>query len=730
MRNKIFRHQNFYGWILLFFMLGVFLPLISAQTVKKAESDNWSELIMQRIQDRHKAVDVSQTDNTYTQYYLSILNEDGSFPDIDYESKTQTIWNPLTHLDRMKYMILSYTIPASQYYGSDLLYTKIQKMFEFWYNKHPLSSNWYNQQIACPQRIGVMLILMRSGNKQLPKELENKLLERMHIEGGRPDQSGSPGIGANKLDIATHWVYRGCLTQDETVLSFGAEQVYYPLFLTTDEGIQHDYSYHQHGNQIHTGSYGLVFIEGISSIATYMQGTPYEMSKEKLNYLSCFAREGYIPVIRGQNFMFNILGRAISRKGALDQSNFYTILNRLKEIDSVNSDEYEKSIARVTATEPPTYKLKPINRHFWRSDYTLHQRPTYTFDVRGTSTYSCRSENGNNENLQGYFLADGATELAITGTEFANIFGVWDWTRIPGTTTPVRTSIPLPGQWEKLGTSKFSGSASNGKYAVTTYLYNDPDYSINTSANKAWFMFDDEIVCLGAAIQSTAFDEINTTVNQCLLDGEVWFKRDAETEESQNKGLSNYSDLSWIYHNNVGYVFPKKANINVFNNSQSGKWSTINTSQSDETESKDVFKVWFNHGTKPINNSYQYILLPNKSLNEVKNYSLDNIEILANNDILQAVKHNALDILGIVFYEATTFKHQGIKVEVDKPCVVMFTNISTPEVEVYISEPSRTLPNVKVIAAFPNISRQKELICSFSVYPDPYAGSTVSYVIN
>lgn len=727
MKNRIVRKQNLYGWISLFFMLLIVTPSIATTS---ASNNSDFELIIQRIQSANKNVDINQIDNEYTKYYLSILNENGAFSDIDYDRTDQTSWPPLVHLKRMENMILSYTMPESQYYASSLLYNKIQKMLEYWYDKHPLSTNWYYQQIASPKNIGLILILMRSGNEQLPKELEKKLIERMSTEGGRPDQKGSQGTGANKLDIATHWIYRGCLTQDEQVLSFGAEQVYYPLFLTTGEGLQHDYSYQQHGNQLHIGAYGLVFIDGISAIADYMKGTPYELSKEKLNYLSLFVRKAYIPVIRGQNFMYNVLGRAISRKGALNQVCFVPVLNRLKEIDPANRDEYNSAIARIEAIENPSFNLEPFNRQFWRSDYTLHQRSGYTFDIRSASIYSCKNENGNKESLKGYFLTDGATELAISGNEFVNIFGVWDWTRIPGTTTPVRTSIPLPDHWQKPGTSKFSGSASNGKYGVTTYLYNDTCYSVNTSANKAWFMFDDEIVCLGSAIRSTAVEEINTTINQCLLNGDVWIKRKNLRESIKIEGKTNYSDLSWVYHNNVGYIFLNKANINVSNSAQSGRWSDINSALSTDLVSKDVFKVWFDHGTKPLNASYEYILLPNKTKDEVSNYSHKNISVLENSSSIQAVKHDGLDILGIVFYKATIFKHKGIEVKVDKPCVVMFTNISTPEIGVYISEPSRTLSDIRMTTIFPSISEKKELTCQFPVYPDPYAGNTVTYSIN
>ena len=699
-------------------------------SIEAQSSTNWFDVIMQRVQERHKAVHVSNTDNQYTKYYISILNEDGSFPDIDYTDKSQTNWKPLAHLDRMKYMILSYTLPASNYYKNEALYNQIVKMFTYWYNKHPLSTNWYNQQIAAPQRVGVMLILMRSGDKQLPTALENNLLARMASEGGRPDQSGSQGTGANKLDIATHWVYRGCLVQDESILSFGAEQVYYPIFMTTGEGLQHDYTYQQHGNQIHIGGYGFAFVDGISSIAAYMTGTPYEMSKDKLDYLSQFVRKTYVPTIRGQYFMYNVIGRAISRKGALSQAGFHTVLNRMKGMDQANAEEYDEAIARIKATEPASYALKPENKHFWRADYILHQRPEYTFDVRGATPYTTRNENGNKEGLKSYFLVDGATEIVKTGKEYIDIFGVWDWTRIPGTTTPVVSTIPLPGQWQKPGLSKFAGSASDGVYGVTTYLYNDPNYSINTSAKKAWFMFDDEIVALGTDIKSTATQEINTTVNQTLLNGDVWIKNLNKQEALLEKGKRTYSDLQWIYHNGIGYYFPQKGNINVANDSQSGAWSSINSSQSTAVESKDIFKVWFNHGVKPTSGSYEYILLPNIDRTNLNSYTSGNIQIVYNNSNMQAVINKNLDILGIVFYSAGTYESGDIKITVDKPCIVMLRDISTSRVEVYISDPSRSSSKVNLTAKFPSITETKGIECTFSTGKDPYAGSTKSYVID
>ena len=137
---------------------------------------------------------------------ISTINANGSWSDVDYANTAQTNWEPLTHLTRIKDMVLAYSISSSDYSGNNDLFTKISSALEFWYSADPRSTNWYNQQIACPQRIGVILILMRAGQQALSATLETNLLNRMVAIGGRPDQSGSQGTGANKVDIATHWV--------------------------------------------------------------------------------------------------------------------------------------------------------------------------------------------------------------------------------------------------------------------------------------------------------------------------------------------------------------------------------------------------------------------------------------------------------------------------------------------------------------------------------------------
>lgn len=712
-----------------------FIMLFSGVSFASVSDDkDIYDIVMERVQAKHKSVNIQSIDAT-TATYMNTVKSDGSFADIDYTDKSQTNWKPISHLDRLKYLVLSYTVEESQYYQNNDVYRIIVNMLDYWYKAYPQSSNWYNQQIGCPQRMGVILILMRSGEDKTPIGIETDLLNRMRDTGGAPDQGGSQGTGANKLDIATHWVYRGCLTKDKTVFDKGVQQAFYPLFYTTDEGFQHDYSYLQHSLQLYVGGYGDVIASGICNLAKYVEGTAYELESERFEILANYIRKTYLPVIRGQYFLYNVAGRSLSRPNSLGKSGFVSTLQSIKEFDTSNEAEYNAAIKRLRGEENTGYGLNPYHAHYWRSDYTLHQRPGYTMDVRMVSTKTCRNENGNNENLKGYFLADGAMDIAVDGNEYVNIFPVWDWGRIPGTTTPALTTIPQPGQWGVYGTATFTGGVSDGVYGVSVYSQYDYKYStVNMEAKKAWFFFDDEVVCLGTDIKSTSATEVNTTLNQCLLSGDVTVIKDDRSSEVLTKGLHSYSnEAKWVLHNKVGYYLPDGGRVRVSNQSQKGNWYSINANDGySKTDTEmDVFKMWLTHGTKPTKESYSYVIVPNvNTVEKVNSYNTDNIEIIHNTGAMQAVRHKGLGIIGIIFYAPGTFKYgNNISVRATQACAIMLKDIESDEVKVHIADPSRVLPRMSLITTLPGISGTKELKCEFPLTAAQW-GSTQKYIIN
>src|SRR3546814_16920513 len=86
---------------------------------------------------------------------------------------------------------------------------------------------------------------------------------------------------------------------------------------------------------------------------------------------------------------------------------------------------------------------------------------------------------------------------------------------------------------------------------------------------------------------------------------------------------------------------------------QTGSWYLI-SHQSDSPRdpvSKDVFKLWIDHGLRPDGASYEYVVVPGVSAQEASELNLaDELSILANEAGLQAVEDAASGVAQLVFY--------------------------------------------------------------------------------
>lgn len=653
----------------------------------------------------------------------------GSFTDIDYSKEDRTDWEPLIHIDRIYDFVFAYTNPVNKYYENDALYEKIVAALEYWYQRNPYCDNWWYNQIAEPQRIGVLLIQMRTGKQQIPADLEKRTLQRMKTDGGNPAE----WTGANRTDIALHWIYRACLTNDVTLLRNAINYVYNPVQYTTGEGFQHDNCYFQHGMQLYIGGYGDEILKGVTQVAMYTRGTQYALSEARLQLLSKFMRETYYQTIRGVYMLFDVLGRGVSRPSGTSKGSASLYAERMMVLDPEHTEEYAAIIERLGGRKPADYALKPLHTHYFRGDYTLHVRPGYTFDVRTVSTRTMRCEYGNGENLKTYFMSDGCTNMVIKGNEYAGIFAMWDWARIPGVTAPQVKTIPLAASdWQTRGTSGFAGGVSDSIYGATAYFYEDKYKNINTTARKAWFFFDDEVVCLGAGITSTATAPVNTTINQCtLVGGKATVSTHGQVSEIAMGEYTYDHNLNWAWHNNIGYVFPDGGNVFLLNQSRSGSWYDINTTASKTVMKKNVFTLGFNHGQSPRNATYAYIVVPNKtSAAEMAAYLMDNVEILSNTDSMQIVRNKKLGIWELIFYRGATFMHDELSVKVDKGCTLLFKDIEKSSVRFHIADPAQSRSKITVEVCIPSVSRQaKRIECDFAG-TGIYAGQSKVYVVD
>lgn len=647
------------------------------KTPKVREPKDDYELVLQRVRTQlYESMPVETVDKNATSL-MKMETPEGTWPQIDFRCFFRTNWEPANHLNNVKRMAMAYTNPESTLYGNQVLFRAIDMALRAWNKVQPRSYNWWYNEISAPKVMADILALLEAGEQRPDESVLRGLMQMMEQSDPRK------WTGANKQDIAMHHMLRGCVLKNDSIVATNVEEFFEPVRITDFEGIREDLSYQQHRKQIYIGGYGTVFVDNIAKMAPLFRGTRFALSPEKVNLFSDFVRNTYLNIFRGHFMDFSVCGRSVSRKKTLNLGDYAFLFKKMKELDPAHSAEYDDA-ARRFATQNPTVGRTDRNRMYWTSDYMLHNRRRYDFSVRAVSERTCRSESGNGENLWGTFLSEGAYNLRVAGNEYADIFAVWEWDKIPGTTTP-EGEVENHNDWGVYGVAKFVGGVSDGLYGVMGYGMDD----YGMKAGKGWFMFDNEIVCLGAGIEAPGTDKpIWTTVNQCHLSGDVYLLGSDGTAKMEPESLVEQSYRGWVWHNKVGYYFPEPTPIHLKNMHQTGRWSKINFNQSGDEESLPVFNFTLPHGSKPQQAGYVYYIVPGiPSPASLQAYDLSVVSVLSNTPALQAVHHQKLDMVQAVFYEPGTLQVGDVTLKADKPCFMLAKKVASGVPEIIVKEP-------------------------------------------
>lgn len=444
--------------------------------------------------------------------YMNSELSDGSWSDINYADPTMASWDANKHWDRLDYMVQAYAGTGSSLRGNATLYNKIVAAYNYWIKRNPISNNWYHNWIAWPTSAGRTMCYMRHAPKQLPDSTEQQLCALIRSECGTPDSNnGERGTGANKMWVAMQWVLRSALQANMSDLNFAVEQFFMPIDIASDTtssrtGIQADLGFLQHGAQLYITGYGTTVMDA-ATMFDYIAGTAYRtLYADRLDLLSRFFRQSLLPTVRGGYYSFNPRGRGLAGPGSLNAWAVNNYTTPMARIDTAYATVYNRARTRINGQNSPSFGVTPYNRNFWNCDYMLHQRPGYTMDVRMVSTRTYRCESGNGENMRGYFIGDGGTWLSQSGTEYEGTFAMWEWSYVPGTTTPAlsNSAVPTPGAFLEAGSGEtnFAGGVSDSIYGAAAFHQKDSEHGIATQSNKSWFFFDNEVVCMGSAIRS------------------------------------------------------------------------------------------------------------------------------------------------------------------------------------------------------------------------------------
>lgn len=648
---------------------------------------------------RHRIINElleSEVDEAQISVLIETIKQDGSWPGINYENVFRTNYEHRKHIDNLVALSKVYKNPSSSFYESEELKNCFIQAIDFWNEHDFIADNWHTNEIGNPRNWITILFLMED---ELSEEQTMDLVE---MTGRANFNSWGARPGGDQIKIAGIAAELAVFLNDEETLSAAIEIMANEIQISSGNGIKPDLAFHHRVDRVTSIlSYGSGYAGAFADWAIRLEGTKFTFPDETSKLVVDFYLDG---ICKSMVYAWykdpGSMNRGISRKGALKPVG-PEIPIKLSEVSDYRKEELENIVKIRKGEQKPNLVS---NRFFWHSEYQSHQRPDYFTSVRMYSERNHNMEYPHNwESLKMHHFADGSNFISRTGKEYYDIFSVWDWQKIPGTTVVQKDSVPPYQEIVKWGKTDFVGGVSNGVYGAASFDFNSPHDDLK--AHKSWFFFDEEYVCLGTGIQSESENSVVTTINQCLLNNSVFAESDGKKSEIE-KGEHRLKNTSWIFHDSIAYIFPEPVNVSLNNKTYNGKWQEIAKqawAANEKEEQKDLFSLWIDHGTRPENKSYAYIVKPSLALKEIDNFSKNSeIRILSNSPEIQAVQHQALNLTQIVFYKAGEVElSKDIKVSINQPGMIMVQSAGKRIEQISLADPTRNMDVFEISISAP-----------------------------
>lgn len=612
------------------------------------------------------------------------LRPAGSWVDIKYDSKAHSAWPPANHLVRILSMTTFAVQPNIAAADRAMCMSAIHRGLMFWARHDFQCRNWWYNDIGDPKLLGTIGILL--GDQLAPAErayITNVSMARCHV--------GSM-TGQNRVWIAGNGLMRGLLSNDPKLVKQAADVIWSEVRVGTDEGIQPDDSFRQHGPQQQFGNYGLAFASEVCQWAYVLRGTSVAMPEAKLSILRNYLLGGQDWVTWRGSMDISSCGRQLFPNSPKGKARGITaVMATMPLVDPSHAKQYEAFVTRNTHPDASNDLLG--NKYFWNSDYAVQRGRLMFISVRMHSRRTIGGEVVNHENLSGALLADGGTFVYLYNNEYTNIFPVWNWRKIPGITAEQSDTRPkwARGKYgQPKSKSAFVGGVSNGQLGCCAMDLK----RAGLSAKKVWFFYLDRVICLGADIRCTDDKPVSTTIDQCLLRGStqllVYLGRGTSIASRTLTGNSvekmDYRDS--ILQNGIRYINLTAQPWTVTAGSQSGTWSNVYTNPSTPKGivTKPVLTITIDHGMHPAGASYAY----SESAENDRAAAAE--KMLANTPSLQAVD-NGEGLISAIFWTPGHIDTPAGVLKVDHPCAML---IDTHGRKIVVADPTQTLHQIGI----------------------------------
>ncbi|KAG8950420.1 hypothetical protein FRC04_007435 [Tulasnella sp. 424] len=710
--------------------------------------------------------------------WLATEEPNGQFTDVNYASgcdAQRSNWPAQQHWTRLRPIAAAYSDlvphssslnqkPPKQFAYNDTVKQDLDLAMNWWFSNdfdettcldkgglsHPgncpcgtpgmWNPNWFANVISIPQLSGEACLLYNDTLTAAQRTACVSIGDRAYV----PSNDSITGIGiltgANALDLAYVGVSTGLLKYFGG-MEGGAEQVANAYQRTHDElvvksglrvdGIQADGSFSQHNGILYDGNYGKDYTSSVLSLELPAAGTQYEGGNTAKGAFSSHV-DGFQWMIYGNNatsvlhWDLSTVGRMISYAVVDNQATANLKLN-LTLVQQLGDMWQASAItdAMYCLLKSDTYANANANelvgnRMFWSNDYMVHRGSNYVSTLKMVSTRTTNTECLNGQNTKGFHLGQGVVFNYVSGSEYEDVAGVWDWDLIPGITTAYGATALSCEQTSWNGSDAFVGGASNGKIGVSAMKWQHPIQANILAYQKAWFFFEGGVHhVLVPGVQSSAGVPVYSVLDQkrhnatgIYINGQLL---------GNNSLSGSYSKASSLWYGGVGYTFDTSAtgrgavNVTLKTGPQTGDWSSIGTSAAGNT-TVDMFSAWITHNSSALQDPVSYSVYPgtnsyadfaarakNRTITVLRNDMAASAVLDAESQTFMAVFWGAGNVTIPTGLLAGDGSNNTFVVAANYPVTLlldMVTGIGA------VADPSQTLGNVTLTVGIPSAGQQ------------------------
>lgn len=582
---------------------------------------------------------------------------------------------------RLDKMAQAHENPASTYYKNKELLEEILASLTYlnknhYYKEGPNFGNWWCYEIGSPLAINNILTCLY---QDVPETLRLSLLDAIRYYVPDPfymvTHFGFGPIrcqGGNQVDIAKVCLVTSLLSEDEAGVLSAWQALQSVFTLVTDgNGFYPDYSYIDHGNVAYPGGYGAVFLEGLSQVLPLTSFIGLNLKKQEQNLLYEWILQSFLPFIVKGELMDMIRGRSATRKAfephvaGVDillsilrltyltqfSSEAKTELKKILkyqlseekflDITSLAKDYHTLYLVKALKDDSNVPLEKPTSFAYWYPamvKFVAHSaRYDFTLGVSLHAPNIQNYESINTENKKGWYTSDGMTYIynGDLGHYSEDFQPTIDPKRRPGTTV---LQEDRPDSWGQTVLSRnFSfGRVDDRQNVVMAMDFVNADRSL--SAHKAWFYFQDKLLCLGAGIQKLRPSDrpVETVVLNRKISGKSFVLtingQNLDIKEGETKILTIEDHLflsvgpkSHPPKNTFGISFYEPTSIYVKLDRRQANWQDINDMEKNLSAENLFLTIWIEHDADKT--SYAYGIYPNRTyvgfLDEIKEGALE-----------------------------------------------------------------------------------------------------------